>query len=190
VLGPAAVDLDRLLKLRLVVARIGEMDLARWWNCRGVLGQLGAQAYRRGFPTTHPFARARVAFAVARARCTELFDPPGAMTLWNLPADLEDAFKDRWQAWLDQPETWATVFEQLGAVRSPDLLDALANAGLLTPDQREAVGGLRRSAENRAVQIPGVHQPDEELITLLAAGFARGDLGAPAIPYARLEVVA
>jgi hypothetical protein len=27
-------DVDRLLKLRLVVARFGEMDLAKWWNPR------------------------------------------------------------------------------------------------------------------------------------------------------------
>src|SRR5215217_6363477 len=106
----ASLDLDRLLHLRLVVARIGEMDLARWWNCRGVLGQLGVQAYRRGFPSTHPFARARVAFTVARTRRPALFDPPGAMTLWKLPPEIEDAFEDCWQSWLDQPQVWAPVF--------------------------------------------------------------------------------
>ena len=163
------------------------MDLARWWNCRGVLGQLGVQAYRRGFPVTHPFARARVAFAVARARCAALFDPPDAMTLWNLPPDVEDAFEDCWQTWLDQPQRWEPVFEQLLAVRSSDLLDALTTADLLTSDQRETVAGLRRSSENRAVQIPGTHQPNDDVITLLAAGFARGEVGAPSIPYARLE---
>lgn len=29
------MDLERLLKLRLVVARFGEMDLAKWWNTKG-----------------------------------------------------------------------------------------------------------------------------------------------------------
>jgi hypothetical protein len=29
-----AIDLDRLLKLRLLVARFGEMDLAKWWNTK------------------------------------------------------------------------------------------------------------------------------------------------------------
>ena len=38
---PPSIDLDRLLKLRLVVARFGEMDLAKWWNTRGQLGRLG-----------------------------------------------------------------------------------------------------------------------------------------------------
>jgi hypothetical protein len=186
----ASLDLDRLLRLRLVVARLGEADLARWWNCRGVLGQLGAQAYRRGLPATHPFARARVAFTVAQTRCAAVFDPPGAMTLWKLPAEVEDAFEDRWQVWLDQPDVWAPVFDQLATVRSPDLLEALASAGLLTPEQRDAVGALRRSAESRAVLIPGAHQPDDDVVTLLAAGFARGEPDAPAIPYARLEVEA
>ena len=37
-----SIDLDRLLRLRLVVARFGEMDLAKWWNTKGQLGRLGA----------------------------------------------------------------------------------------------------------------------------------------------------
>ena len=53
------IDFDRLLKLRLVVARVGEMDLAKWWNTRGQLGRLGSAAVRRGFPRTHYFAQAR-----------------------------------------------------------------------------------------------------------------------------------
>jgi len=36
-----AIDLDRLLKLRLVVARFGEMDLAKWWR-RVSAGEHGA----------------------------------------------------------------------------------------------------------------------------------------------------
>jgi hypothetical protein len=46
------VDLERLLKLRLVIARIGEMDRAQWWNTRGQLGPLGAMALSRGLPRT------------------------------------------------------------------------------------------------------------------------------------------
>ena len=32
------INFERLLKLRLVVARHGEMDAARWWNTQGMLG--------------------------------------------------------------------------------------------------------------------------------------------------------
>ena len=56
---PIDVDLDRLLRLRLVVARFGE-DLARWWNSRGMLGRHGAVVLKGGFPATHHFAQARV----------------------------------------------------------------------------------------------------------------------------------
>jgi hypothetical protein len=59
------IDFDRLLKLRLIVARFGEMDLAKWWNTRGQLGRLGAATVRRGFPRSHYFAQARSVFAVA-----------------------------------------------------------------------------------------------------------------------------
>src|SRR4051812_26389568 len=64
-----AIDLDRLLKLRLLVARFGEMDLAKWWNTMGQLGRFGSAALRRGFPRTHRFAQARAVFAVAAHRC-------------------------------------------------------------------------------------------------------------------------
>ena len=79
------LDFGRLFKLRLVVARHGEMDSAAWWNIKGILGRHGALALRRGFPSTHYFAQARIAFAVASSRCHEVFDPPGCMTLWTLP---------------------------------------------------------------------------------------------------------
>ena len=45
------IDLERLLRLRLAVARFGEMDLARWWNTSGQLGRIGAAALKRGFQT-------------------------------------------------------------------------------------------------------------------------------------------
>ena len=66
---PAAmIDLDRLLKLRLVVARDGEMDMAGWWNTNGMLGRYGAIALGRGAaawpPEPDPATRRR---AVCRA---------------------------------------------------------------------------------------------------------------------------
>ncbi len=89
------LDIDRLLKLRLLVARFGEMDQARWWNTRGVLGRLGEMALRRGFSKTHLFAQARLVFAVASHRCRDVYDPPQSMTLWSLPATVEDRFESR-----------------------------------------------------------------------------------------------
>ncbi|HHH30350.1 MAG TPA: BrxE family protein [Polyangiaceae bacterium] len=183
----APVDLDRLLKLRLVVARFGEMDLARWWNSKGMLGRHGAVVLKRGFPATHHFAQARVVFAVARSRCEELFNPPGCMTLWNLPAEVEEAFEERWQDWLDEGERWAPLFERLAVLKDGDLIEAMSGLELLTSEQRDATLKLRRSAEGRAVPLPGTHRADDGVITLLAAGFARGEAGSPAIPYARLE---
>ena len=87
------IDFDRLLKLRLVVARVGEMDLAKWWNTRGQLGRLGTAAIRRGFPRTHYFAQARSVFAVAAHRSREIFDPPDSVTLWRLPEPIEEEFE-------------------------------------------------------------------------------------------------
>src|SRR4051794_31006230 len=107
------IDFDRLLKLRLVVARIGEMDLAKWWNTRGQLGRLGSTTVRRGFPRTHHFAQARSVFSVASFRCREVFDLPGCVTLWQLPEVLEQAFDAHWERWLDQRDQWRSFFLEL-----------------------------------------------------------------------------
>jgi len=181
------VDLGRLFRLRLVVARHGEMDLAQWWNSNGMLGRRGAVVLERGFPRTHFFAQARAVFAVAQARCAEIFDPPGCMTLWHLPAELEDRFDDEWHRWLDQREEWTPFFEHLQRLPGADLLDELAELGLVDDAARAAVAGLRRSSEGRSIALPGAHEPTDEVITLLAAAFARSAPGALLIPYARLE---
>jgi hypothetical protein len=53
---------------------------------------MGSVALRRGFPRTHHFAQARSVFAVAAHRCTEVFNPPQSVTLWNLPETIEEEF--------------------------------------------------------------------------------------------------
>lgn len=183
---PQNVNFDRLLKLRLVVARAGEMDLQGWWNTKGALGRLGRAVYQRGFPRTAPFAQARTVFAVARARTRELWNPTGCATLWNLPPEVEDAFDDQWQRWLDEPEAWAPVFEALQELRG-DLLVELQSLGVLTDAETQRARELKRSVDGRAVLLSGMRQIDDETLGLLAAGFFRGERGSPAVPYARLE---
>lgn len=180
-----AIDLDRLLKLRLVVARFGEMDLAQWWNTRKQLGDSGAKTLRRGFPRTHHFAQARAVFAVAAHRCAEVFEPPGCVTLWRLPDSTEEEFHARWEHWLDHANEWAPFFQKLETLQGTDLFSDLRGFELTTEHAVEAYGKLRRSAEGRAVPLPGVFSATDEDVGLLALGFARGEPGALAVPYAR-----
>ena len=181
-----AIDLDRLLKLRLVVARFGEMDKARWWNTSGQLGRVGAMALRRGFPRTHYFAQARSVFAVAAHRCREVFDPPGSVTLWNLPETVEQEFEARWEHWLDHAPEWTPFFQQLENIDASDLLGAFQSFDLVTEQDADSLSHLRRSAEGRAVPLPNVFSGSGDDVTQLALGFARGEPGALAVPYARL----
>jgi hypothetical protein len=108
------INFDRLLKLRLIVARFGEMDLAKWWNTRGQLGRLGTAAIRRGFPRTHYFAQARSVCAVAAHRCREVFDPPESVTLWRLTETIEEEFEAKWEHWLDQASEWQPLSTERG----------------------------------------------------------------------------
>ncbi|MFM0192123.1 BrxE family protein [Paraburkholderia strydomiana] len=178
-------DFERLLRLRLVVARFGELDNARWWNTRGQLGKLGAATLRRGFPRTHRFAQARSVFAVAAHRCDEVFNPPACVTLWKLPEAVEEEFDARWEHWLDHADDWDPFFERIETLSSTDLVELLRRFELVSDLDLEAYARLRRSAEGRAVPLPGAYGGTNADIRLLALGFARGEPGALAVPYIR-----
>jgi hypothetical protein len=180
-----ALDLELLLKLRLVVARFGEMDLAKWWNTKGQLGRVGALALKRGFPRTHRFAQARSAFAVAAHRCAEVFEPPGCVTLWRLTEAIEEDFEARWEVWLDHALDWADFFERLEGVPGSDLPAVLKSFSLVSEDDVASYSKLRRSAEGRAVPLPGTFAGEDADVTLLALGFGRGEPSALAVPYLR-----
>lgn len=180
---PSAIEIDRLLKLRLVVARCGEMDLARWWNTQGQLGASGAKVIRRGFPHTHYFAQARSVFAVAAHRCVQIFDSPGCVTLWRLPEPVEEEFETRWEHWLDHATDWAPFFEKLAALRDPNLMTAMRGLVSVSEAELERYAKLCRSHEGRAVELPTRLAGTNEELALLALGFALGEPGAPAIPF-------
>jgi hypothetical protein len=179
------LNFDRLLKLRLVIARFGEMDLAKWWNTRGQLGRLGTAAIRRGLPRTHYFAQARSVFAVATHRCAEIFDPPGSVTLLRLPEPIEEEFEAKWEYWLDHVPEWAPFFQRLEGLQETDLRVALQSFGVITDDESQLLSRLRLASEGRAVPLPGSFTGTDEDVAMLALGFARSKPGSLAVPYAK-----
>jgi hypothetical protein len=177
-----SVDLGQVLRLRLVVARVGELDLARWWNTRGQLGSMGASVLRRGFPRTYRFAQARSVFAVAAHRCKQLYSVPNSVTLWSLPAELEDDFNEAWATWIEQAAEWESFFAEL-EVCSADLASELTRLGLVNDSHLERLSRLKRSAEQRAVPLPSDFAATPDDFAMLALGFARGEEGNPAVPF-------
>ncbi len=181
-------DLARnLLQLRLTVARYGEMDIMGWWNCNGLLGRTGRTLFSRGFPVTGALAQARTACTVAAARCQSLFAPPDCLTLWHLPAEVEDILDSAWLGWCRDTDSWRPFFERLEAIQGGDLLEVLRSLDLIDPSTEETARSLRRSAEGQAVPLPGTGRADSATIKLLAAGFSRGERQKPAVPYIRLS---
>ena len=177
---------ERVMKLRLVVGRFGEMDIARWWNTNGQLGNLGAAAVRRGLARTHYFAQARAVFAVAAQRCAEVFDPLGCVTLWRLPESIESELETHWEQWLDTATEWVPFFESLSHIEGTPLPSTLRSLGLASEQDIMVSSKLRRAAEGRAVPIPGPFTGSDEDLAQLALGFARGEVGTLAVPYARI----
>ncbi len=178
------MNFEQLFKLRLVVARFGEMDVAEWWNTNGILSRLGSGVFKRGFPQTDLFAQAKTVFEVARARCREVFNPPSAVTLWELPPQVEDIFESEWRRWCGSRDAWAPFFSRLYRLNREDLFGAFNEAGLFSQDQQEVARRLRRGTEGHSVPITGHKSLDDGLVDLLALGFCKGAKKELLIPFA------
>lgn len=184
--GRANIDLDHLFRLRLVVARHGEMDQAGWWNTQGLLGPTGAAALRRGFRRTHWFAQARLVFAVATARCQEVFAvPDDACTLWSLPAELEDAFEHQWQEWQRGREEWEPLFTKIAEQDEESLLDELRSVVGL-PDGVDGDRHDRAPEAGRSLELAEAGELDNHVLFDLAAGFGAAGPRDLVVPFARL----
>lgn len=180
------VDLEHLLKLRVFVARIGEMDLAKWWNTNGQLGRYGDAAVRRGLPRTHSFAQARSVAAVAAHRCDEVFSLANTVTLWRLPASVEERYEARWEHWLDNAADWTAFFADVAALTSADLEAALRAFDLVTNESVAAVRAMETGPGGRSLPLPGAFTGARADLDMLALGFSRGSVGSLTVPYARL----
>lgn len=185
--GGEVLSLEKLLKLRVVVARYGELSNARWWNTQSQLGKVGAAVLRRGFPRTHQFAQARSVFAVAAHRCDEVFNPPRCATLWKLTDDIEEAFDAEWERWLEGAHDWQVFFDQVAAIQVGDLTEVFRDFGLADAPALARYAATRRSAEGRAVPLNGFFSGSNEDVELLALGFARGEVGGLSVPYMKLQ---
>lgn len=184
----ATLDLSHLMRLRLTIARYGEMDGAGWWNTQGVLGRGGRSVLARGFPNTHWFAQARIACAVASARCAAVFSPPACLTLWNLPAEIEDALSRQWTSWCRTSAEWIPFFENLAQRNTGDLIQHLRDLELVDEATVKGIEALRRSAEGKAVALPGTGSANRATLMLLAAGFSKGEKQKLAVPYIRSDL--
>ena len=66
-----------------------------------------------------------------------------------------------------------------------DLIAAFRQFGLVGERDVDSFAKLQRSAEGRAVSLPGPFSETDEDVALLALGFAKGEVGSLAVPYAR-----
>jgi hypothetical protein len=77
---------------------------------------------------------------------------------------------------------------ELEAFNDTELKTALQSFNLITEDESGLFSRLRRSAEGRSVPLPAQFTGTDQDVALLALGFARGEPGALAVPYARLRI--
>lgn len=179
------MPIENLYKLRLVIARIGEMDVSKWWNIKGLLGNLGEMAISRGFPKTQVFARSRAAFAVAASRSDEVFNPPDSFTLWRLPVEIEDQLENAWAKWLEDPEPWQNFLADVNQYSTEGVLPTLIKLHLVSPQIADRANKFRRADDFRSVPVKVDGESVQHHIELLAAAHACSELGKLSVPFIR-----
>jgi len=179
------IDFEWLFKIRTVVARIGEMDRARWWNSNGQLGPQGALVLRRGFPRTHYFAQARSAFMVAADRCAQVFDPPACATLWRLTDSIEERLDVIWDEWLDDSAAWSPFFERVAGISSVDVATSLQEFDLVSGEEIDKYASIKKCSDGRSIQLPFIFDDRGQAVAILALCFGAGSTGQLVVPYAR-----
>ncbi len=179
----SSVDFEWLFKLRVAIARCGEMDMARWWNSNKQLGSAGASVLKRGFPRTHNFAQARSVIAIAAHRCNQLFPQEDAITLWRLPDDVEQQLESHWDAWIDRADHWSPFFDSVARLDNPDPLFILRVLQLAEPEQVKACGSIRRPSNGCGLMVGKSFSGAPQEIALLALGFGAGALNDTVVPF-------
>jgi hypothetical protein len=182
------LDYRHLFKLRLVVAAMGgETQRLGWWNS-GVLTGTGEFLFQQGFPRSAQFAQTRASFRVAQLACDEALaiqpTPGGPITchLFRLTPQLEDAFENERNRWMDEPTEWADCFQAAWALSSKQWPQALIDLADLDPT---ALDWARQQTPQtaKALRLDDPFEINQGHIERLAAGFVCGQPGQLVVPY-------
>jgi hypothetical protein len=122
---------------------------------------------------------------VAAARCAQIFDPPGSVTLWRLTDPLEERLETLWEGWLDHAKSWRPFFEGVAAIKATDLAACLSEFDLVTAEDVAATRSLKKSKDGRSMQMPGSFDGSRKAVVMLALSFGYGSPGNLVVPYAR-----
>jgi hypothetical protein len=181
------LDFRQLFKLRLVVAALGETQRLGWWNS-GVLTGTGEFLFQQGYPRSSPFAQTRAGFRVAQLACDEALaiqpTPGGPVIchLFRLAPQLEDAFENERNRWMDEPDPWADIFQAAWTLTPEQWPQALIELAELDP---AAIDWARQQTPQtaKALRLDDPFEINQSHIERLAAGFVCGQPGQLVVPY-------
>jgi len=181
------MDFRQLFKLRLVVAAFGESQRIGWWNS-GVLTSTGEYLFQLGFPRSSPFAQTRAGFRVAQLACDEALaiqpTPGGPITchLFRLTPQLEDAFENDRNRWMDEPNELADTFKAAWHLSTEQWPQALIELAELDPSSID--WAMQQSPQTaKALRLEDPFEINQGHIERLAAGFVCGAAGQLVVPY-------
>lgn len=181
------MNFRQLFKLRLVVAAMGETQRLGWWNS-GVLTGTGEFLFQQGFPRSTTFAQTRAGFRVAQLACDVALaiqpTPGGPISchLFRLTPQLEDAFEDERNRWMDEPAAWSETFQSVWALTPEQWPQALLDLADLDP---AAIDWARQQTPQtaKALRLDDPFEIHQGHIEKLAAGFLIGQPGQLVVPY-------
>ena len=82
------IDVSKIIIVRLIVERLGEIELNGWWQSR-VLSDFGRSKLKEMIPKTHNLNRVKLAFEVASKKEMELIFDKDYISLFRLTPEAE-----------------------------------------------------------------------------------------------------
>lgn len=177
-------QIERIVRMVLCVARMGEVDHCGWWGTH-LYGAAGRVVLGQRLPRTWRMAAVELDLAAAAGRHNEILDRPNAVHL----------FSDNWPprrwagAWVAEQKTAAPpdeFFEWLEKVSSTGVMDNLR----VRRSERKRVAVTE--PKGRVLRVGFISRGDlespeqlEPAVTQLATAYT--DLGDFAVPYLEVE---
>lgn len=106
----------------------------------------------------------------------------GAQTLWRLDDEVEEAFEQQWEDWLDNAESWSIFFEEVAVSAEIDIRAVMLRFGMISDAQAAAIDRLAVDVSGLSIRV-GEEASSRESIALLALGFSKGSPGNLVVPY-------
>jgi len=178
------IDISKIVIARLIVERLGEVELNSWWQSR-VLSDFGKNKISEMMPKTYVVNRVKLSFEVASKKEKELIPKKEYLSLFRLTPEIEKLIDSVIHA---AKEKCNSILEKIDSNQS--LSDYESNKVQVDKinTQRELIGSSLGSFSLGEIDEKSLSQDDiNNLIDSMIYAWSKNKKGQLLVPYYKLK---